>query len=217
MNKVKRALALAKDNPNDNEGQTALAMAQRLMIKHDISMSEVSLESLNEKKTKKVKATDHKRISWWERRLAGIITDNFRCYYWWNTWERKSVITFMGLEKDVELAKEVYNLAVEAVKYYSKRFIKENDLSGNATMTRQYKNDYIAGFLSGLKEKFNEQIKENEEWGLIIQKDQLVVDTFEKIELRTERIKQPDLVSSFAMSQGYQDGKTIDHTRRKLD
>lgn len=215
IEKVKRALALAKDNPNDSEGQTALTLAQRLMVKHDISMSEVSFNSNNGKNVMKKDVTEHKRLRWWERQLASIISENFRCYYWWHTYSGGSVITFMGLEEDVELAKEVYSLSCEAVKYYSKRFIKENNLSGSVGKTLQYKNDYIRGFLSGLSEKFEDQVRQND-WGLVLVKDALVVQTYEESPAEEVEINVPELESMFAMTKGYEDGKTIDHTRKKI-
>ncbi|QAW06651.1 DUF2786 domain-containing protein (plasmid) [Bacillus subtilis] len=40
IKKVKGLLAIANDNKNDEESQSAFLLAQKLMIKHDISVSE---------------------------------------------------------------------------------------------------------------------------------------------------------------------------------
>ena len=39
IEKIQNLLELAYDAPNDEEGQTALLMAQRLMVKHNLSMN----------------------------------------------------------------------------------------------------------------------------------------------------------------------------------
>ena len=39
IEKIKNLVKLAQDNPSDEEGQTALLMAQKLMLKHDVSLS----------------------------------------------------------------------------------------------------------------------------------------------------------------------------------
>ena len=39
--KVQNLLELAYDAPNDEEGQSALLMAQKLMVKHNLAMSDI--------------------------------------------------------------------------------------------------------------------------------------------------------------------------------
>ena len=40
--KIQNLLELAYDAPNDEEGQTALLMAQKLMVKHNLSMNDIT-------------------------------------------------------------------------------------------------------------------------------------------------------------------------------
>lgn len=42
IEKIQNLLELSYDAPNDEEGQTALLMAQRLMVKHNLSMSDLA-------------------------------------------------------------------------------------------------------------------------------------------------------------------------------
>lgn len=44
LKKVKGLLAIANDAGNDNESQSALLMAQRLMLKHGIGMKDLNEE-----------------------------------------------------------------------------------------------------------------------------------------------------------------------------
>ena len=48
ISKVQNLLELAYDAPNDEEGQTALLMAQKLMVKHNLSMSDIKASQKND-------------------------------------------------------------------------------------------------------------------------------------------------------------------------
>lgn len=49
IRKIQDLMKLAQDNPNDEEGQTALLMAQRLLLKYNLSMETVqSAAAINE-------------------------------------------------------------------------------------------------------------------------------------------------------------------------
>lgn len=83
IKKIKGLLAIANDNKNDEESQSAFIMAQKLMIKYDISMGEV--ESKKESQDiKQGQVTVHKKLFWWERKLAIIISNNFRVKFFYN-------------------------------------------------------------------------------------------------------------------------------------
>lgn len=76
--KVKHLLALAYDAPSDEEGQTALLMAQKLMVKHNLSLSDVELSQKKEAIGESVGITAY-RLVWWKENLATILGENFRC------------------------------------------------------------------------------------------------------------------------------------------
>lgn len=48
ISKVQNLLELAYDAPNDEEGQTALLMAQKLMVKHNLSISDIKTSQKND-------------------------------------------------------------------------------------------------------------------------------------------------------------------------
>jgi len=128
LRKIKGLLSLANNNTNDEEAQSAFMMAQKLMIKHDISMDDVSIT--REKSVEDSRATVYKKLFWWERKLAAIVAKNFRTKFYYSnkyidgTAQIKRAIVFMGYDKDVALAKEIYILAYEVINLYSKRFIE---------------------------------------------------------------------------------------------
>ncbi len=74
IKKIRGLLAIANDNKSDEESQSAFLLAQKLMIKHDISSGEIT-ERCAEQEIVKGQATAYKRLFWWERSLARIIAD----------------------------------------------------------------------------------------------------------------------------------------------
>lgn len=78
IDKVKNLLELAYDAPDDEEGQTALLMAQKLMVKHNLSLSDVKMTEANQNIGETVGTWEY-RMPWWKERLAGVLGGNFRC------------------------------------------------------------------------------------------------------------------------------------------
>ena len=72
IEKVQNLLELAYDTPNDEEGQTALLMAQKLMVKHSLSMSDVTTARKIDKIGETVGTWEY-RLPWWQEKLAAIL------------------------------------------------------------------------------------------------------------------------------------------------
>jgi|SRR5690625_918538 len=222
IRRVKRLLALAEDKANVHESQLALVNAQEMMVKYGIDPNELDTsKELKEVLTKS--ATDYKRLWWWERSLATVVSDNFRCTWYYNSKKlegRKQVsrrIIFVGYEEDVELATEMYSLVIEVVKFYSSRFIKREGIQGDRGKTLEAKDDYISGFISGLEKKFEEQISDNE-WGLVIVTPKAVNEKLDDITKDGETINWtiPDLASIENYETGFKEGYTVDYTKSTI-
>lgn len=116
IKKIKGLLAIADDSKNDEESQSAFVLAQKLMMKHDIQQSEVDTSDDKQEITEG-QATTYKKLFWWERRLARIISENFKVRYYYNNKilygesHTKRSIIFFGFKSDVLLSKEMYILA----------------------------------------------------------------------------------------------------------
>ncbi|WP_442773636.1 DUF2786 domain-containing protein [Lactococcus hircilactis] len=103
IKKVKGLLAIAKDEANDEECQSAFLLAQKLMIQYHIDQSEVADEMSDSISHRAV--TVYKKLFWWEKELAGVISRNFRVKHFYSSkyvnkedGQRKSCIKFYGLE-----------------------------------------------------------------------------------------------------------------------
>lgn len=222
LNKIKRLLSLAEDGGRDEESQTALLMAQKLMLKHKISQQELAKGPKQEIVLKSLSI--YKRLYWWEKVLATIIADNFRCLFYIQsnrlpyqaTIQRKIVL--MGYPEDVELAYEMFYLAAQSMKYYAKRHLDQTP----AKQTAHKRKSYYLGFLDGLKDKFDSQrqamSQESAQYALMIQTPQAVQDRFNReitgsLAFDQPVMNQPDL----AYQDGYQKGKGLDLATKRID
>lgn len=166
IEKIQNLLELSYDAPNDEEGQTALLMAQRLMVKHNLSMSDLAAAKPRNNIGEALGTWEY-RLPWWQEKLASILGPNFRCR---TIWERKrkegiTQITFFGYHSDAELCSKVYEGAILYLKYRLKRL--------RPTIPRahwiKYKKSYLLGFLEGLDQRFKEQSQSSEKFSLMVQ------------------------------------------------
>lgn len=231
IRKIKGLLALAEDNTNDDEAQSAFVLAQKLMIKYNIEQSEIT----NEPDTSSItegQATAYKTLFWYEKELAIIIADNFRVKsflynkrFSGDVKKRRSIF-FYGLEQDVKVAKEIFVLANDALEFYTKRFIEEFykvnwDIYRDKTHTTNLKNSYIRGFIDGLKKKLAEQrFSLQEEYGLVVLMPKIVEESYAEYSKtfgKGSNFKIPKIEEVIAYQQGYTDGETIDYTKTTVD
>jgi hypothetical protein len=178
LSKLQKMLKIANDNKSHpEESQNALLKAQKLMAEHNLSMSDIGIEQEFKKEVVNGQVTIPKKLAWWYKQLSSIIGDNFRCQPYMSTYNGKTSIYFIGLKEDVEIAKNVYHFAASAIKFHSDKYVKEKQREG--WLTQGVRVDFIKGYLSGLNDKFKEQV-EKEGWGLILVKDNAVVEYIEE-------------------------------------
>jgi len=217
ITKIQKVLALANNNPSMEEGQTAMVLAQKLMIENNISMSDVSITEIKIKEVVDEIIEESTKSKWWHSNLACVISKNFKCatYIHRNRKDGLTNIKFVGLKNDVELAKQVYLYAIKIISYNCKKYIISE--SRTRISTKGIKNEYLLGFLQGLTDKFAEQIKNNN-WGLIIVQDPIVQDVINKLHLKKgTRTKITTSGSEFDRKNGYKDGKNFQHVSGNLE
>ncbi|MFZ3656319.1 DUF2786 domain-containing protein [Enterococcus faecalis] len=79
IKKIKGLLAISRDQKNDEESQSAFILAQKLMIQYNIDKNEVEelFVDFENDVIGEESVTIYKRLYWWERQLACIISENF--------------------------------------------------------------------------------------------------------------------------------------------
>lgn len=185
IEKIKNLIQLANDNPSDEEGQTALLMAQKLMLKNNIALAQVEQFEEPEKfETSQAVGKEAGRIFWWERDLGYILANNFRCVCI-NQRDRllnKSRIIFFGEKQDAELVSKIYEAALLYLRYRIDRL---------PTREPSYKNSYLKGFLSALDTRFKKQV---EEYSLMVLPSEEIKNALRETfkNLKTEGIDRPN-------------------------
>jgi hypothetical protein len=214
--KIKKLLNLANAK-DDAESQTAMLLAQEQMAKYGLEVSDVDVD-LNgpvKKEVMEMYATKATKLQWWQKDLSGVIARNFRCYNYWRTFGGKSRIVFLGIKEDTQIAREVFAYAQDSIEYFSVRYLNVTGVEGISERTT-IRNDYIQGFIHGLSAKFKEQVEKNE-WGLILVKDGDVVERHTKMKFTKDAGSSAGRSwDSDAIAAGYEDGKSMDHTKKVL-
>lgn len=173
VQKIQNLLELAYDAPNDEEGQTALLMAQKLMFKHKLSMSDVMAAKIQNNIGETVGTWEY-RLPWWQEKLAAILGKNFRC----QTIRRRKMdegitqVIFFGYRSDTELCTRVYEGAILYLKYRLKRLLP----TVTKSRWKDYKKSYLLGFLEGLDHRFRNQVQSSEEYALMVQVPEEVLE-----------------------------------------
>lgn len=215
-NKIQKLLTLAKD-ATDEESQTAMLHARKLMLKHNIQESELVSSFVHEKTVVNERVYRNKLI-WWHLKLATIIAKHFRCSCYRNTIDSyQREIRFVGLEDDVQIATMVYNFARASIHYHSKIFLLRPEIKRKWKRKHQFKNDYIEGYLAGLNRKFHEQNK-SESLELVVVQDALVVQYYNSLSLTSVNIASPKKAGdNTAWRNGYNDGQKFESGRDMIE
>jgi len=120
----------------------------------------------------------------------------------------------MGTERDVELASAMYKLVIDAIEFYTHKYVKEHSV-GIRSHTQSLKDDYTTAFMDGLERKFEEQIKV-QEWGLVLVVPKEVEEEYERTVSGYLSYNIPSLESQETYKQGYEDGNKIDYKKETI-
>lgn len=215
LEKIQKLLKLTQST-NENEAQSAMLMAQKLMAQYKIEMSAV--EDTEDHKVVEEKVGKPHRTAW-KRQLAKLIATNFLCDTYIEGYRTYTTI-FIGKQDSVKVCKQVY---LAAVKFIDFNFAKYWNTEGKYQLPREakwlgwtelpvshsiaQKSSYANGFMNRLQSRFEEQkVKADKEgWGLILVKDKDVEEYKEKLNLRKSRFSSSLQTNSSAYFQGYED------------
>lgn len=209
VKKIKNALALAKGNKNENEAQAAMLAAQRMMLKYNLTMQDIPTEEQPKKEVTKDRIRINK-VEWWHLKLACVIDANFRTYSYY---VKGHSVGFLGLKEDVEIASEVYKFAMAAIKGHATEYLKktrDDFFYRSRSEAIAVKNDYIRGFLDGLRRKFADQVQ-SESFALVLVKDALVETAHKDANWKPGKERSYQRAGDKdAYDQGFIDGKNLD-------
>ena len=150
IEKIKKVMALAENNPNENEAIAAALKAQKLMAKFHINEDELG-DEITESKLESMECEVGGKTQKWKLQLAVVLANNFRC----KVYLKNGNVTFYGFEEDVNVCSEVfYTLYKIGVKLSDKLKRETRKETGTAKGIR---NTFCVGFVAGIKSELEKQ------------------------------------------------------------
>ena len=224
LEKVTKLLAVAQDTAaSEGEAQNALVRAQLLLDKSGLSMEDAAAWSKDYgvEAVEDLSVLRSRYFVRWHDLLAGVVAPNFRCkYFFWDRTDKVSRMNYthiymMGKSSDVVLAREVFRAAVAAIEHLAHKHLQDlphhiNDygksvLSIKVSAAKQYKADYILGFIAGLNSQYLKQVQENRSLIVVVPKE--VEDTY-KEKVKGKPIKSVQKYNATASYyRGMEDGE----------
>ena len=204
LEKIKKLLALAGNNPSEEEAKAASLKAQKLMNEYNLTLADCDND-------KKLEITDSKfncgGDNKWKFELSMVIADNFRCKVYWLG---KKIAVFYGYKTDCEIAKEVFGFLFNICK---KRITQVADKAYNETgSSRGVRYSYTKGFVAGIKEVLDAQCT-----ALMIVTPKEVTESYEVMakDFKNFEVKRSDgkKFSKEHYEQGIRDGRDSMNSR----
>lgn len=149
MNKVNKLLALAGNNPSQEEANAAYLKAQELIAEYNLNMDEFS----EQRDEIVMMPTIHSNNEGYRTTLAMILAKNFRC----RVIMSGNQVNFIGYKTDAEVCVQVFNHAYKVSHNAGLRLERQARKEGRST--RGVANSYWLGFCAGIKEVLDEQCK----------------------------------------------------------
>ena len=162
IEKIRKCLALAENNPSEEEAKAAALQAQKLLAKYNISMVDIeaaggSTEQIVEEAVwfeNCVKGVARA----WKYELAEIVANSFRCKHFF--YGRKAAV-FYGHETDAKAAAEVYrylfSMGDKLANRVTYRVLRAYHKRGESAKVSGIYNSWVKGFLKGLRESLSQQ------------------------------------------------------------
>lgn len=154
IEKIKKMMALAENNPSEEEALAAALQAHKLMAKYNIHEDEVALEEVKEDITSiftEQKYNSHLKA--WRKQLGAVVAKAFRCKCYISGHD----VVFRGYREDAQIALEVYLMLYNVGDSIAKK-AKIAKKKSIGTQKGAY-NSVAVGFLHGVNDSFNEQCK----------------------------------------------------------
>ena len=162
IERIRKCLALAANNPSEEEAKAAALQAQKLLAKYNISM--VDIEAMEKTEEEIVESAVWFRdcvkgvARAWKYELARIVAENFRCKHFF--YGRKAAV-FYGHETDAKAAAEVYKylfgMGDKLANRVTYRVLRAYHKRGESAKVSGIYNSWVKGFLKGLEESLSQQ------------------------------------------------------------
>lgn len=150
LEKVRKLLALASNNPSEEEAKAAALKAQELITQYNLDLDKDTPEEVVEYRM--VPAV-HSNNEGFRKPLAAVIAENFRC----KAIIARGRVVFFGRAGDVEACAETFNYLYKVCHNIGERLERKARKEGRST--RGVANSYYYGFILGINDSMSEQSK----------------------------------------------------------
>jgi hypothetical protein len=160
LSRVAKLLALA-ESPNVHEAELAMAEAQRLMLRHNVDATARAAYSFRHLGAPSGRVGEHERI------LANILNDHFfvECI-WVPVWraregKRGSVLEVCGTTVNLTIAEHTHAFLLHTAERLWAQYKRDHAVGNRDRRT------YLAGVMTGFREKLDAQRKRHQREGLV--------------------------------------------------
>lgn len=211
-NRIRKLLSLSSSS-NQHEAELAMLKAQELMRLHDIDSSVVETKEgrVGVEVTRSAVDNGKRRVPNWQKRLAVVVAENFRCKVYSGPGQGLGRSIFMyGARQDVAAAKPVLEFALRSAENCWGRYLaqrRRTEPSWTRQETELIKNDYFSAFISGVRQAFRKQVQAK---GIVLSLHPDVLKYEKSLRLRTvNQRRKGGLGDSHARTAGFADGSKV--------
>jgi len=157
--RIRKMLALANNNPEGEEADTAMRMALNLLAKHGLKMTDIP----DTDGTYRAELGDVVEENWthhlnfpWARRIAVSIARLYFCEYFYRNAHvpgkrnKQCIHTFVGQQNHAEVAREITEWVISAVNKQAQKVRRDNG----------YDHKFVTGFWQGASIRISERAAE---------------------------------------------------------
>jgi hypothetical protein len=216
---IRKLMALGQ-SPEENEAIAAIAKAQELMSKFNISLTETEIkQEVNQDVRQETFATKG-YFSSWEKNLFYGLGKNYDCEGFFKKVENTRTISvvFMGLDSDIEILDFTLGYLMQAIDGLNTKFVlgmRGAELKRSEKLNK--KNSYATGIVRNLLDRLAEiREKAQAKTGALISAKDAKVKDYQKAQ--GMKFKRHTSTTSFshdneAYLQGKEDGENIRFTK----
>jgi hypothetical protein len=164
LGRIAKLLKLAESS-NIHEAETAMSVAQRLMLKYNL---EHAMEPASRGYRVVHLGSPTGRVGESDRLLAALLSEHFFVeVIWVPVWrplegKRGSVLEVCGTEENVELARYAHAFLADTANRLWDQYRRERELRGNAE-----RREFIAGVIAGFRDKLAREKRRQQKEGLV--------------------------------------------------
>lgn len=217
IEKIKKLLTFKEGAERINsqaEIENATARIQELLLKHNLTLSEV--ES-HETKTKQVFTKHNKEVHLnkvdgdWQLSLGTTIAKNFLCELVVSKKDSTNMIFYiLGSPENVEIVSQTLDYLIPMIKLMATKAFSNQDLFKK----NKFKRDYCKGCAMGISKKLKEEnarlAAENNKIQSLVISNKEKLNSFMKDEFAKLGSKKSSYNMNEAFASGYRDGQKID-------